>query len=306
MIAQIPNQPSALQIAIAPVSYYWRHEQVRAFYAEVAASAADIVYLGEVVCSRRHQLKLDDWLQLAGELRDAGKTALLSTQTLIESDAERRAMQQLVERASLSGFMVEANDLGAVRMLAGRPFVAGPHLNAYHGATLHWLASMGAQRFVAPLEMSGAALDVLLHEQPPALQAEVMVWGRMPLAYSARCFTARHFHLTKDQCGFRCSEHPDGLDLRTRESADFLAINGIQTQSAACLDLLAHTPQLAAMGVGTLRVNPHSSGTLAAVAALDLLRAGEWAPQVTPPAGMARCNGYWFGKPGIELRELPA
>ena len=42
---------------------------------------------------------------------------------------------------------------------------------------------------------------------------EAWAFGRLPLAFSARCFTARHHHLNKDDCGFRCLEDPDGLLL---------------------------------------------------------------------------------------------
>ena len=59
-------------------------------------------------------------------------------------------------------------------------------MNAYHGGTLDWLASRGAVRFVAPLEMDSATLARLLAEKPAALECEVMVWGRMALAFSAR------------------------------------------------------------------------------------------------------------------------
>jgi collagenase-like PrtC family protease len=154
--------------------------------------------------------------------------------------------------------------------------------------------------------MDGKTLARLLQERPAGLEAEVMVWGRMALAFSARCFTARHFRLKKDECGFRCIEHPDGLDMRTRESRDFLAINGIQVQSAACLDLLSQAPELASLGVEVLRVSPQSAGTLEAVVALDAIRRNVPAAAVEPPAGIGRCNGYYYGKSGIEMLEAVA
>lgn len=47
-----------------------------------------------------------------------------------------------------------------------------------------------------------------------AVAAEVFAFGRLPLAMSARCFTARHYGLNRDECEFRCMEQPDGLLLK--------------------------------------------------------------------------------------------
>lgn len=294
--------PQPFRISVGPLLYYWPRQRTLAFYAELADSAADILYIGETVCSRRHELRADDWLDLARDLAASGKDVVLSGRTLIETGAEASALRRLCEQTD---FMVEAGEAGALRHLDGRPFVAGPHMNAYHGGTLEWLAARGAVRFVAPLEMHVNTLARLLDERPAGLQAEVMVWGRMALAFSARCFTARHFRLKKDDCGFRCIEHPDGLDMRTRESREFLAINGIQVQSAACLDLLDQAARLADMGAEVLRVSPQSSGTLAAIGALDAVRGGRAQGTVSPPAGIGRCNGYFHGQSGIAWQEQP-
>lgn len=297
-----PNAQATVsyKISLGAPLYYWPRQTVFDFYDRVANSPVDLVYLGETVCSRRHELRNADWLGLADMLGAAGKEVLLSTQTLIESQSEATALRRLCERRD---YAIEAGDLGAVRLLQGRPFVAGPHLNVYHGDTLHWLNRLGAMRFVTPLEMQREDLGALLRDRPVGMQAEVMVWGRMPLAFSSRCFTARHYRLDKDHCEFRCIEHPDGLTMHTREGADFLAINGIQTQSAHSLDLIAQAPALAALGVDVLRVSPHSSGTLEAVAALHALRRGEAVEAAHPPAGIPRCNGYWHARPGIAMIE---
>ncbi len=95
----------------------------------------DIVYLGETVCSRRHELRLDDYLEIADRLADAGKEVVLSTLTLIESESDLKALRRMVENGRCT---VEANEMGAVRLLAERQraFVAGPTLNVFNAETL--------------------------------------------------------------------------------------------------------------------------------------------------------------------------
>ena len=59
----ISNLPAErLRLTVGPVQYYWTRPTLTQFYADVAESPADTVVLGEAVCSRRHEMKLDDWL----------------------------------------------------------------------------------------------------------------------------------------------------------------------------------------------------------------------------------------------------
>ncbi|MBN3809074.1 hypothetical protein [Paraburkholderia sp. Ac-20347] len=74
-----------MKISRGPVQYDWPRTTLLAFYERMAAMPINIVYLCEVVCSRRHEMRLPDWLELASMLADAGKEVVLSTQTLLES-----------------------------------------------------------------------------------------------------------------------------------------------------------------------------------------------------------------------------
>ena len=284
-----------MQLALGPLLYYWPRDTVFAFYDAMATTAVDVVYLGETVCSRRHELRQADWLALAHMLRDAGKQPILSTQVLLESTAEVAQMNRIVGQRE---FMVEANDMGAVQHLAGQcAFVAGPQLNLFNAASLAWMASLGAARWVMPLEMQRDDLRALQATRPAGLQTEVFAHGRLPLAFSARCFSARHANRPKDDCGFRCLDDPDGLRLHTREGAPFLVLNGTQTQSARVHHLLAEVPELRALGVDVLRLNPQSQGMAEVIAAFDAARRD--LPTAAPPMPDAPCNGYWHGQPGM-------
>lgn len=298
MATIIPPNPEPFRISLGPLLYYWPRTAVLEFYASVADTAVERVYLGEAVCTRRHEMRLADWIEVAEMLRDAGKQVVLSTPVLVESDSDIAVMRRVCAQEE---FLVEANDLGAVHGMRGRPFVGGPHLNVYHADTLVWLASLGAQGCVVPVEMDGGTMAALAAARPAGLALEAMVWGRMPLAFSARCFTARHHRLRKDACEFRCLEYPDGLVAKTGEGQDFFTLNGIQTQSATCLDLCAQVSQMAAAGIDYARVSPHATGTFEAIAHLDAIRRGARvaSPSAVMPAGAAPSNGYWSGKPGI-------
>ena len=193
----------------------------------------------------------------------AGKQAVLSSQALIESESDLKTLRRI---AANGDFTVEANEMGAVRLLAGRVlFVAGPHLNIYNNETLAWFAELGATRFVLPLELSRDILRELQAARPAGMQTEVFAYGRMPLAFSARCFTARHHNLPKDDCQFRCLDDADGLALQTRDKEEFLTLNGIQTQSALVYDLSDSIGELRSLGVDVVRISPQSHNTLAIV-----------------------------------------
>ena len=300
---------SGLKLSLGALQYYWPRQTIFDFYEAIAASPVDIVYLGETVCSRRHELRLQDWIDIADLMRDSGKQAVLSTQVLLESGVEVSAMHKVTGNTD---YLVEANDMGAVQRLAGqRPFVGGMHLNIYNQPSLTWLASLGATRWVAPLEMKHQDLYALIQDGPKDLQTEVFAYGRMPLAFSARCFTARQRNLPKDDCQFACMDHPDGLMLKTRESEDFLVLNGIQTQSARVHNLIDELPRMQRMGVAVARISPQAQHTGEIVALFDAVRRGTLAPhdartQLQPLVPDQSCNGYWHGQPGLDLVETPA
>ncbi|SHI02171.1 ubiquinone anaerobic biosynthesis protein UbiV [Pollutimonas bauzanensis] len=292
-----------MKIALGPLQYYWSRVTTMQFYEAMAHTPVDIVYLGETVCSRRHELRLPDWLEIADMLAEAGKEVVLSTQVLLESGNDLTVMRKIADNGR---YAVEANDMGAVHCLEGRPFIGGPYLNVYSAPTLNLLAQLGARRWVMPLEMGSAGLAQMQQDRPAGMETEVFAYGRMPLAFSARCFTARNRNIPKDNCQYVCMDHPDGLLLETREGQPFLVLNGIQTQSALVYTLLHELGAMRELQVDVVRISPQSQYTADIVELFHGVIHAQLNPtdaydQLLPLMPAAPCNGYWYGKPGLEL-----
>ena len=115
-----------------------------------------------------------------------------------------------------------------------------------------------------------------------------------PLAFPARCFTARALDVPKDECGFRCIEFPDGLPLATREATAFLTINGIQVQGTETVDMAPEFDELRQSGVGVLRLYPQAKGMSDVVRRFDALRVSGVLPE-----RVGSVNGYWHERPGM-------
>lgn len=291
-----------MKLSLGPVLFYWDRQQLLDFYADMAELPLDVIYLGETVCSKRRDMGLDDWIGLARELAQHSRAQpVLSGLTLVEAASELSSLRRLCDNGEL---LVEANDMGAVQYLSekGVPFVGGPALNLYNGHALAEMVASGMQRWVPPVEMSGtmirdaraqlAQLDV---EQP---EIEIFAYGHLPLAYSARCFTARAENRPKDDCQFCCQNYPEGIPLMSQEGEALFTINGIQTMSASVSNLLADYPALVANGADLLRLSPRASGMGEVIAAFDSVRKG-----ALPPLAVDGCNGYWHGQPGMLRAE---
>jgi len=292
-----------MKLSLGPIAYFWPRDTVLDFYQAAADSPADIVYLGEVVCAKRREIKPEDWIAIGREMKEAGKEAVLSTLTLVEAASESAAVRRLCENEE---FPVEANDFSAIHYLssAGRPFITGPSVNLYNHRSLSLLTGLGLTRWVLPVELGLDTLGQLQAQRPGGVETEVFGYGRLPLAWSARCYTARSENLPKDDCRFKCIDYPGGRVLATREGQDFLVLNGIQTQSARTHQALDAYDELQALGVDILRVSPQAENTHEVLRLFDAARNGTAARELLcelealTPSGS--CNGYLRQAAGMD------
>jgi len=293
----------AAQITLGPVLFNWQPERWRDFYFRIADEApVATVYLGEVVCSKRGPLFEPHYQAVAERLSAAGKTVVFSTLSEVVLKLDRKLVDSI---CASTEFLVEANDASALLQLRGRAHHIGPFMNVYNERTVSFLAERGARNICLPAEMPAPAIHALCEgSRDLDVKIEVQVFGRLPLALSARCYHARAHGRTKDSCQFICENDPDGLQLSTLDGRPFLAVNGVQTLSYEYLNLIHEVPELRAMGVSRFRLFPHSFDMVEIAAIFRAVLDGRLAAQeaqarldtikLTAPFS----NGFYYGNPG--------
>ena len=292
------NEDANMKLSLGPVLFYWDRNKTHDFYASMAEQPLDVIYLGETVCSKRRDMMLDDWLGLARDIaRVSSAQLVLSGLTLVEAASELSSLRRLCDNGEL---LVEANDMGAVQLMSERklPFVGGPALNLYNGHALAELVASGMQRWVPPVEASGQLIGHTLRQldslEVARPEVEIFAYGHLPLAYSARCFTARAENRPKADCQFCCQNYPEGIPLLSQEGQPLFTLNGIQTLSAEVGNLLADYQSLAASGIDALRLSPRSEGMVEVIGEFAAVKGG-----ALPPLAVSGCNGYWHGRSGM-------
>jgi O2-independent ubiquinone biosynthesis protein UbiV len=174
---------------------------------------------------------------------------------------DRRLVAGMLE---MEGVVFEVNDASQLAAVKGKPHAVGPFLNAYNEGSLCYLSHRGANVFSMPYELPGSSIAIMCKVAAEhGAEVETQVYGRVPLALSARCYHARAHGLTKDGCQFVCEQDPDGMDLKTLDGATFLTINGISVMSQTYQNLLGELDRLADMGVTRFRLSPDSRDMVA-------------------------------------------
>ncbi|NVD07456.1 U32 family peptidase [Vibrio sp. JPW-9-11-11] len=292
-----------MRYALGPLLYFWPKQDVESFYNQAKQSPADIVYLGESVCSKRREMKPAHWLDIAKALSSAGKQVVLSTMALLEAPSEVNVMKKYIDNGD---FAIEANDVSAIQLASERkvPFVVGPAVNTYNAHTLNLFLKQGMTRWCMPVELSREWLGNVLNQCDKLgikgqFEVEVFSHGYLPLAYSARCFTARAENKAKDDCETCCIKYPTGIQVSSQEGQEVFNLNGIQTQSGYCYNLINDLPSMQGL-VDVVRLSPLGIDTFAT---LERFRANEQGQHPTPIADR-QCNGYWHQLAGLEVKNI--
>lgn len=296
------------QLTLGPVLFNWNPDTWRDLYYRIADEApVDTVYIGEVVCSKRAPFFTPHYADVAERLAARGKNVVFSSLAEIMIRRERKMTSEL---CAGDDFMIEANDSVALYHLRGAPHAVGPYVNAYNEETLSVLAANGAVHFTMPPELPRDSLaEMAKAAKRLGVSLEVQVYGRVPLALSARCYHARAHGRVKDNCQFVCEQDPDGMELQTLDEKEFLVVNGVQTLSYTCLNMLQELHAMLDMGITAFRISPHSHDMVETASVfrdvLDKKISPADAVRRTAASGpgVPFSNGFFYRKPGYQWVE---
>ncbi|MBI5047804.1 MAG: U32 family peptidase [Deltaproteobacteria bacterium] len=302
-----------MQLTLGPILFDWKKEELLRFYDEVADMPVDRVYLGEVVCAKKRGLSVEDLEKIGKKLEKAGKEVVVSSLAVVSNEEELKLVRDI---ANLP-FAVEANDMSMFNIVRSqesevrsqnKEIIAGPHITTYNVPSIEFLKSIGVNRVVFPVELSRDSVNHCI--QNTGIDAEIFAHGKVPLAFSWRCYTSRAYGLNKTNCQYHCKQHPDGMPLKTIEGEPTFTINGTSVLSAQTYTLVEVIEDLQAIGVNAIRISPQYQHTKKIVDVFRKRLDGMIGPDEglallkdTSPLGF--CNGWYWGKAGKEYLATP-
>lgn len=289
-----------MKLSLSPILYCWEKQRVYDFYEQISQSPVDIVYLGEMVCAKRQELLLENWLEIGRVLQDKGKQVILTSLALVDSPSKLLDVKKVVKNHD---FQIEANDFSAVNlcMEANLPFTAGHALNIYNAEALAVLLRNGMQRWCFPTELSQEWLQNIQEECEKKgiwhqFEKEILAYGYLPLSYSARCFTARTVGRDKADCEIACLNDPSGKAVLTQENQKIFTMNGIQMQSGLCYNLINEYSDLNKI-VDIIRLSALDENIINIIEEYHLARMTKDILQ--RPLTSNECSGFWNGRAGM-------
>ncbi|MBI5599265.1 MAG: U32 family peptidase [Deltaproteobacteria bacterium] len=246
-----------MELTLGPILFEWKKADIFRFYEEAASMPLDRVYLGEVVCARKNILTPREIETIGAALERAGKKVAVSTLAVVSNEEELA----LVREMAALPFPIEANDASALNIVdaSKKEVFAGPHIETYNSSSVRFLKGIGVKRITFPVELGRESLGHAIAET--GVTAEVFAHGKLPLAFSWRCYVSRAYGLKKSGCKRHCALYPDGMELKNIEGERLFAINGTSILSAKPHTLVGFVDDLKETGVAALRISPQSKNT---------------------------------------------
>ena len=289
-----------MKLSLGPIPFLWEKNRIISFYEEIADTPVSVVYVGEVVCSKRAILGIDMLKAICNMLTDAGKDVVISTFGLMTNQEELEFAEKLCNLSA----PIEVNNIGVFNFCEGKETIAGPHLAIYNAPTAKYFSSIGVKRIVLMPELRSDAIRSL-SSAVPAVEKEIIAFGNLPLAFSWRCYTARALGMSKANCAISCIKYPEGMPLETMDRMPVFNINGTQIVSAQKVCMIEEMDLLRDMGIGFLRIMPHPTATAEIIDIFSSVTEGARSPSDAvnelrrfAPEGIS--NGWFYGQPGWE------
>jgi len=294
-----------MELTIGPVLFEWKRDEIIRFYKQVEQMDVDRVYVGEVVCTKKRALRLDDIPAIREGLEKAGKKVTLSSLAVVSNDEELDFIRSLVAL----GPSIEANDMSVLNIAdpSQKEVFAGPHITTYNVPSLEFLSSIGVKRAAFPVELPRESVAYNIANTD--VFAEVFAHGKVPLAFSWRCYTSRAYGLTKTECRHDCANFPDGMELKNVDNVPVFTVNGTTLLSADTYTLVEQVEDLRDIGVGALRISPQLEGTDKVAKVFRDRIDGKIGPdeglEALASTAARFCNGWYMGGAGKDYIGRP-
>lgn len=288
-----------MKLSLGPLLYCWERNRIYDFYEKAQQSSVDIVYVGESVCAKRQELKLEDWLEIGKSLQNTGKEVVITSLALVDSPSKLKDVKNAVNNGI---FTIEANDMAAVNLCfeQGLPFTAGHALNLYNAESLNIMLRNGMKRWCLPVELSKQwGKEIQSQAEKMAIwnkfEKELLAYGYLPLSYSARCFTARSVGREKANCGVVCIEDIAGKAVISQDDERIFTMNGIQMQSGLCNNLINEIASMQDF-IDIIRLSPLDDHNIFSI--IEQYQQALTNPALSFPLSDQECDGYWLGNAG--------
>lgn len=286
-----------MRLSIGPIPFSWERSRIYRFYEDMAKSPATDIYIGETICHKRNPLSPSDIGAIANNLAQAGKKVILSTQALI---TDRNELQFLSALADLP-YPLEANNAAALDALPEKEIIAGAYLNIYNSPSLRFLHGLNVRRIVFNPEISKRSILAIL--KGTDMEAEMLVFGKVPLAFSWRCYSARASGYSRNDCQLVCFKTPQGMSLETIDGFPLFTINGTEILSTKDCCLINELDEIKKMGISLFRIIPQEKNTLEVLHIFDdrlkrRISSDMALKELRDLTGGDFCNGWYHGQAG--------